>query len=591
MPAETRECQNCKKAFEIAPEDFEFYKKIEVPPPTFCPDCRNQRRLAWRNERSLYRGVCAATGKPMITMFASGTPHVVYERDHWWSDNWDQLASGREYDFSKPFLQQFSELLQAAPLPNLANTNLVNTDYANHVVDAKDCYLIFASFTAEDVSYSAGALSCKNSLDLYTCERIERCYEDTLCGGLNQVHFSHDSDDSLNCAFLYACKNMSDCFACANLRNRSHHIFNVPYSAEDYKKEVAAFDLGSYVKLQALKERFDVFSKQYPRRYASILKSVDVTGDYIMSSKNVRYCFDIYGNLENVKYVFHTIDLKDSYDGYGLGAGAELMYEGVDTGIEASRNKFNVFTHKCRDVDYTYSCFSSKSLFGCVGLRNKQYCILNKQYSKEEYETLVPKIIEHMHTMPYVDAAGRTYRYGEFFPIELSPFAYNETIAQEYYPLLKGETETLRFRWKDPDTKDYQITLQPDKLPDHISEAQDTILNEVIGCAHGGTCNHQCTSAFKLISTELQFYRTMNIALPRLCSNCRHYERIAKRTPFKLWKRDCQCAGTHSARNVYANTGTHTHGAAQCPNSFETAYAPEREEVVYCEQCFQAEVV
>jgi len=25
-----------------------------------------------------------------------------------------------------------------------------------------------------------------------------------------------------------------------------------------------------------------------------------------------------------------------------------------------------------------------------------KYCILNKQYSKEEYEELVPKIIEHM---------------------------------------------------------------------------------------------------------------------------------------------------------------------------------------------------
>ena len=63
-------------------------------------------------------------------------------------------------------------------------------------------------------------------------------------------------------------------------------------------------------------------------------------------------------------------------------------------------------------------------------MRNNSYCILNKQYTKEEYEALVSKIIEQMNTMPYVDKNGVTYKYGEFFPIELSPFGYNETVAQ-----------------------------------------------------------------------------------------------------------------------------------------------------------------
>ncbi len=47
-------------------------------------------------------------------------------------------------------------------------------------------------------------------------------------------------------------------------------------------------------------------------------------------------------------------------------------------------------------------CFYCKLLtgcqncFGCISLRNASYCILNKQYTKEEYEALVPQIIEHM---------------------------------------------------------------------------------------------------------------------------------------------------------------------------------------------------
>jgi hypothetical protein len=32
---ETKICQNCKKNFIIEPDDFGFYEKIKVPPPTF----------------------------------------------------------------------------------------------------------------------------------------------------------------------------------------------------------------------------------------------------------------------------------------------------------------------------------------------------------------------------------------------------------------------------------------------------------------------------------------------------------------------------------------------------------------------------
>src|SRR3989344_6521753 len=121
MNSQTKVCQNCKSDFTIEPEDFQFYEKMKVPPPTFCWECRQRRRMTWRNERTLYHRKCAATGKDIITMFAPEQPFVVYDRTYWWSDDWDQLASGREYDFTRPFFEQFRELLERAPLPNLAN--------------------------------------------------------------------------------------------------------------------------------------------------------------------------------------------------------------------------------------------------------------------------------------------------------------------------------------------------------------------------------------------------------------------------------------------------------------------------------------
>jgi DNA-directed RNA polymerase subunit RPC12/RpoP len=69
MPPETKICQNCKNDFIIEPDDFLFYEKIKVPPPTFCPECRMVRRMIWRNCRSLFKRECGSCGKSIISMY------------------------------------------------------------------------------------------------------------------------------------------------------------------------------------------------------------------------------------------------------------------------------------------------------------------------------------------------------------------------------------------------------------------------------------------------------------------------------------------------------------------------------------------
>ena len=212
-------------------------------------------------------------------------------------------------------------------------------------------------------------------------------------------------------------------------------------------------------------------------------------------------------------------------------------------------------------------------MFGCSQIRKGKYCILNKQYTKEEYEQLVPKIIEHMNNMPYVDKKGRVYKYGEFFPPELSPFSYNETIAQEYFPLTKEQAIEQGYSWKESEERNIQITIKSEDLPDYIKDVDDTIIKEIIQCAHKGECNEQCTTAFKIIPQELEFYKKMNLPLPRLCPNCRHYQRLKQRNPLKLWHRKCMCNGNKSENGIYTNTIAHQHGDSACPNEFETTYS------------------
>ena len=228
------------------------------------------------------------------------------------------------------------------------------------------------------------------------------------------------------------------------------------------------------------------------------------------------------------------------------------------------------------------NCHSSADLFGCVSLRKKQYCILNKQYSKEEYEELVGKIKKHMDDMPYVDGQGKVYRYGEFFPVEFAPLAFNESFAHNYYPKKKDEVESLGFIWKDPDPKEFDISMKAEDLPDHISDVGDDITNQIIGCM-------ECKKAYRIVPFELEFLRKFNISLPRYCPLCRYARRLTQRNPRALHKRQCMCEGKKGG--VYENTTEHFHGDGKCPNEFETTYGPDREEIVYCEECYKVEIV
>lgn len=587
---ETKICQNCKNEFVLEKDDFNFYKKIQVPPPTFCPECRLIRRMTWRNERSLFKRPCAKSGKQIITMFHPETDLVVYDHDVWWGDSWEPTDYGKEYDFSRPFFEQYKELLHKVPLANLGNSNCLGSPYGNHNADCKYCYLMYASYNNERTHYSFGAAGLKDCIDIYTGLNSELSYGDTMCSGLYKTHFSFDSDESINSFFLKSCKNLQDCIGCVNLKNKTHCIFNKQYTKEEYEEKKKDLDFGSYKKLLEFRDQYDKFALCFPNRYVSIIKSTDSTGDMIMNAKNAKKCFDIYSNVEDSKYIIHVLQMKDSYDVYGGGAVASLMYEGVDVGVEASKELFAIFTHTCLDTYYTYMCFNSKNLFGCIGLRGKQYCILNKQYTKEEYFKLIPKIMEQMNNVPYVDKKGLVYKFGEFFPPEISPFAYNETIAQEYFPKTKEEIVKDGYEYRVTGEKEYQITIKSENLPDHIKDASESIIDEVISCPNNGSELTKCTKAYRIIKSELDFLKNNNIALPRYCPNCRHYQRLKQRNPFRLWRSKCGCGGSESQNKKYKNTIKHNHGDSPCPNEFETSYAPDRPEIVYCERCYQQEV-
>ncbi|MFZ1019902.1 MAG: hypothetical protein WAN61_02845 [Minisyncoccia bacterium] len=580
--SEIKICQNCKKEFTIEPDDFGFYEKIKVPPPTFCPECRFARRMSWRNERALYKRKCDATGENIISIFTTASGYKAYEEKYWWSDKWDPLDYGKDYDFSKPFFKQFGELLKRVPQLALFNTLHINSEYCNYATHNKDCYLFTGGGWNEKLLYVNRSTNSKDSADCYIIEKAEFCYDCLYCYGCYKLTHSSNCYNCLESSFLYNCRNCNNCFGCTNLVSKSYCIWNEQYSKEEYEKKISEMNMGSFKSLQKLQENFkkEIYLQSI-HKYAELISCKNVTGDHVRSARNCTYCFDLGGdNTENCHYAtWSGFGAKDLFDvGPGAGWVSELVYESVDT-IDTSNILGCMTIHNSNNIFYSVNCHSSSNLFGCCGLKKKSYCILNHQYTKAQYEELIPKIIQQMNEMLYIDDIGNSYAYGEFFPAELSPFCYNETIAQEYFPLTKEQALKQGYRWKDRVERNYEIDIKTKDIPDNIKEVNEEIIGKVIECEHKGTCNEQCTEAFKIIESEYQFYQRMNLPIPHLCPNCRHYQRLKQRNPLKLWHRQCMC-----------DKKNHANHSEKCEVEFETSYAPERPEIVYCEKCYQQEV-
>lgn len=575
MP-EQKSCTRCSDDFQISKDDLAFYdqvspvfegKKYQVPSPTLCPTCRQQRRMAWRNMRSLYQRSCDLCHTQMLSIYSSDKPYTVYCRGCYYSDKWDALDYGREFDFgpitdplkgkatkvtnAKPFFEQFEALLQDVPMVTLdIKEDNENCDFTNYVSGNKNCYLIFAASFNEDSYYSTYLQRCRNVVDSFFIFDSELCYECVDCYSSYGLSYCQDCNNCSDSFLLFDCRGCRNCFGCVSLSNKEYHIFNKPYSREDYFKKVAELT-ASRASIEKAQLQFEELKKTYPHKYYSGINNESVTGDHISYSKNSHDCFDC-TYLEDCRYCIWLHKAKTSYDCHGWGLTGELGYENHLAG----NNFYNVrFSESCwdnvSDLMYCRYClYNCDHLFGCVGLQRKQYCVLNKEYSKEDYEKLVERIIEHMK---------KTNEWGEFFPVGSSPFGYNETEGIEYLPLTREEAIKQGFKWKE---KESQVTsFDTYEIPEKIEDVTDEIIGKYLSC-------QICEGPYKIIAQELQFYRDRNLPIPRECHECRYKRRVDQRNPRRLWERTCD----------------------KCGVKIKNSYSPERPEKVYCEKCYLKEV-
>ncbi|MBI5156318.1 hypothetical protein HZA45_03540 [Candidatus Peregrinibacteria bacterium] len=329
-------------------------------------------------------------------------------------------------------------------------------------------------------------------------------------------------------------------------------LFNEQKNRDQYEEFIASVGIGKFSMMERVREKVDEALSDFIAKEFHGSNTENSTGDYLRNCKNAYMAFDC-DDCEDIRYCMFLDEAKSSMDHSHWGRNTERMYECQACGYDLFNLRFcNLCWSGCSNLVYCDQCFSSKDCFACSGLKKAQYCILNKQYTKEEYENLVPKIIEHMK---------QTGEWGEFFPVEKSIYAYNETLAQEYYPLTKKEVLGNGWQWYDDQNTEESYRGPNLILPDDIAETNDDVCAKIYRCSETG-------KPYKIIPQELAFHKRLSIPLPRRCPDQRHRDRFALRNPRHLWDRECK----------------------KCKKAIQTSYAPDRPEIVFCEDCYLKEV-
>ncbi|OGZ76123.1 MAG: hypothetical protein A2205_03680 [Candidatus Staskawiczbacteria bacterium RIFOXYA1_FULL_37_15] len=525
---------------------------MDLPMPTMCPSCRFKYLLAFWVFGRFRIGKSALSGKTIITVLPESVPFPIYERNEFVSDAWDPLTYGKDYDASRLFIDQLVELQSKVPHPHQVGTKNTNCDWADDLWESKDAHLTRSAFRIESIIYGYRLANCKKCIDVTYSFDLERSYDCLFCFKSYNLKYSFNSRDCIDSLFLYDCRNCQNCFMCWNLKNKKYHILNQPYSKEEYEKKLEEYNLKSRASVEKLKKEFWKHIQQDAvHRQNYNVQTVNSTGNLITNDKNCHQCYFL-EESENCHYVFRGFQNKEIIDSVGALKSEKCAFGSSDQ--FAYGNLCNLYTTNCRYSSYLDFCEESEYCFGCVGLRKKKYCVLNKQYTKEEYESLVEKIKSDMK---------KNGEWGRLWPLSAAYSGYNLSLAHMQFPMTKTEALQFGAKWEEASKPHYENIITADTLPDSIDDVKDEITKQRILCP-------ETKLSYNITKDELAFYKEHGIPLPNRHFDWRTQEHYK---PFSHMV-ELQCGI-----------------CAHCNKEIEHYYSPELGfQKIACMECYQREV-
>jgi hypothetical protein len=500
-------CQITGQEFEITEMEQEFMKKMDLPLPLHSPKMREIMRMAFRNERNLFMRTCDATGEKILSIYSDRHPFPVYKYDYWMSDKWE--VPSLDYDFDRPFFEQYQELSALAPRVNLFAPYNENCDYVNGAEKNKNCYMHILSDRSEDCYYTHGVFVCQDCIDcayLYDCEL---CYESTDCRNCYHCRMCFLCDNSSECSFCFDMRGCHNCFFSNGLRNQQYCFNNQQLSKEEYETKVKEIEFASHKVFEKYRKRFinEILEKA---EYKRMINTENSDGNFLINTKNCHRCYDVEDSEDCFWVRTGANGLRDIHHCHAIVDGSELVYGNVST-TEA---------YNCHNV---IGCWTSKDSFygeflqgcrhcvGCISQRYKKYCVLNKQYSPEEYEKILSHIKEELGEY-----------FGSPFPLELAPFTFLESAYLDYHDISREELDEIGWEYGEIAAANTAGAHSVTEIPDQLSDFDSDDLQKVF-------LDESSNRPFKITPQELKLLQKIGAPIPR-----KHYEqRFQERVKYR----------------------------------------------------------
>lgn len=301
------------------------------------------------------------------------------------------------------FFKELHKLILAHPKRPAQILNSENCEVGDYIYYSKNLYNCFDCNKNSNGTYLFDTHNSANCADMDFSYESEMCYDSVDATKCFNSSFLNNCQNLTDSDYSYDCSNCHDIFGCVRLKNKSFCIFNRQVSEEEYRQKVAEYKKLPAERILAIVN--DLYSKQPWTQTHEFQNENSPYGNYISYNKNSYMCFDASYN-EFCGYLYDSSHHKYCYD-ITQSIDTEFSLEVTDSALIFNCD-YVVWSKNCMDSSYILNCFGIKNSLGCVKLDHKQYCILNRQFTKEEYERISKPLVAEIRAK-YYGWANLTY--------------------------------------------------------------------------------------------------------------------------------------------------------------------------------------
>ncbi|HBR80908.1 MAG: hypothetical protein UX09_C0015G0010 [Candidatus Uhrbacteria bacterium GW2011_GWE2_45_35] len=494
-----RVCALTGKIWNLTQKEIDICRDFKVPPTTVAPDVLMNYLNGFNTGFAAFWKAHVKTGQPILSAIHPDSPFpVVSDKEFYELDNTEY---GQEPDSQRSVLEQLFEIQTKTPIDATRNSGIENSTAVVASINVLNSHAVFGSFQVKNSFYVSTLGGGEDDIDASGSDKIFQSHSVSASVEIFNGFFIICSSACRDSSFLFDCQDCEFCFGGTNLRHKKFVFFNQQLSEAEYREKIKDIDLSQAEVFEKYKADFFCLWREqgiWPENFN--INSPESSGDRLINCLRCENGYLLIKSSDCFNTRFAIEAETNVYCSGNAKASRAYMCTG---GSFSADSKFCQASPRIINCEYCINCVECENCFACVNLFRKKFCVLNKQYTEEEYWSLVDKLKCKML---------EDGEYGRFFPAKTSPCGFQFSGGEIYRGFSEAELELFQVPRLDPargqllsPAPNSQLTVAD--IPNHLDEA-DKIVNQPI-------FDPEINRLYSITKPELEIYKNKKWPLPR----------------------------------------------------------------------------